>query len=71
MGVVAEDDMLRHGLLTALWEGLAEEVRDTRQAQAEGEEWAQEGLRHLKMVITEVGKRMMEKAYMGNPVQEG
>ena len=58
-----------HGLLTALWEGLAREVRDLRQA--EGEEWAQEGAMHLYRVIREVGKRMMEKAYMGEPVQQG
>ena len=69
MAGVAGDDRLRHGLLTALWEGLAREVRDLRQA--EGEEWAVEGARHLYRVIREVGRRMMEKAYMGYPVQQG
>ena len=69
MAEVAGDDGLEQGLLKALWEGLAREVRDLRQA--EGEEWAVEGARHLYRVIGEVGRRMMEKAYMGDPVQQG
>ena len=69
MAEVAGDDGLEQGLLKALWEGLAREVRDLRQA--EGEEWAVEGARHLYRVIREVGRTMMEKAYMGDPVQQG
>ena len=69
MAGVAGDDRLRHGLLTALWKWLAREVSHMRQA--EGEEWAEEGARHLYRVIREVGRRMMEKAYMGDPVQQG
>ena len=70
MARVTGDDGLRHGRLTALWEGLAREVRDLRLRQADGEEWAQEGAMHLYRVIREVGRRMMEKAYMGDPLQQ-
>ena len=71
MARVAGDDIKEHEFLTALWEGLAREVRDLRQAVAEGEEWAIEGLEHLIRAIEEVGTRMTEAAFMGDPVQQG
>ena len=60
---VSWDVGLRRSLLTALWEGLAGEVRDLRQSV--GEDWVQEGAMHLCRVVRAVGERMMEKAYLG------
>ena len=40
-------------------------MRELRVAQQAGEDWAEEGGMHIFRVVREVGKRMMEKAYMG------
>ena len=56
-------DELREGLVTAVWQGFADEVADLKQAAAQGEEWAQEGGNFLFTAIQFMGKLMMMKAF--------
>ena len=59
------------GLLTCLWEALTREVRELREAQEAGEDWAEEGALHMHRVVREIGLRMMEKAYRGQEARRG
>jgi len=60
-----EEGEERDAVLSAIWRSLTQEVRELRVAQHAGEDWAEEGGMHIFKVVREVGKRMMEKAYMG------
>ena len=52
----------REEMLRAIWKGLAEEVRDIREAV--GEDWATESSLHLFKVIRLIGQKLTEKAFM-------
>ena len=71
MEEVAEDEGRVEGLLTCLWEALTREVRELREAQEAGEDWAEEGALHIHRVVREIGLRMMEKAYRGQEAGQG
>jgi len=66
----AEEEQERDAVFTAIWRSLTQEVRELRVAQQAGEDWAEEGGMHIFKVVKEVGKRMMEKAYMGEPSRQ-
>jgi len=66
----AEEEQERDALFTAIWRSLTQEVRELRVAQQAGEDWAEEDGMHIFKVVKEVGKRMMEKAYMGEPARQ-
>jgi len=65
-----EEGEERDAVLSAIWRSLTQEVRELRVAQQAGEDWAEEGGMHIFKVVREVGKRLMEKAYMGIPHTE-
>merc|ERR1719282_2125412 len=66
----AEEEQESDAVFTAIWRSLTQEVRELRVAQQAGEDWAEEGGMHIFKVVKEVGKRMMEKAYMGEPSRQ-
>ena len=71
MEEVAGEEGRVEGLLTCLWEALTREVRELREAQEAGEDWAEEGALHIHRVVREIGLRMMEKAYRGQGARQG